>query len=60
MPPSPQHKSLQITNTDSFGISHPDEIKSEVYLKRIDKNRALLEKMMPEMRERSLNYSLYP
>lgn len=60
MPPATQQKALQITSTDSFAIAHPDELKSEVYLERIEKNRALLEKMMPEMRERSLSYTLYP
>ncbi len=60
MPPATQQKTLQITSTDSFTIAHPDEVKSEVYLERMEKNRALLEKMMPEMRGRSLSYSLYP
>ena len=59
MPPSTQQKALPITSTDSFAIAHPDEVKSEAYLERIEKNRALLEKTMPEMRERSLGYSLY-
>ena len=60
MPPAAQHKNLQITSTDSFAIAHPDEAKSKVYLKRIDRNRTLLEKMMPEMRDRPLNYFIYP
>ena len=60
MPPAAQHKNLQITSTDSFIIAHPDEVKSEVYLERIETNRALLAKMMPEMGERSLSYSLCP
>jgi hypothetical protein len=60
MPPTTQQKALQITSTDSFAIAHPDEVKSEAYSERIEKNRALLEKTMPEMRERSLGYSLYP
>lgn len=59
MPPT-QHKNLQITNTDFFAIAHPDEVESEVHLERIESNRALLKKMLPEMRDRSLSYSLYP
>ena len=60
MPPTTQQKALQITSTDSFAIAHPNKVKSEVYLERIEKNRVLLEKTMPEIRERSLGYSLYP
>ena len=60
MPLTAQQKALQITSTDSFTIAHPDKVKSEVYSERIEKNRALLEKTMPEIRERSSGYSLYP
>lgn len=60
MPSAAQQRTLQITSTDSIAIAHPDELKSKVYTERIKTNRALLEKMMPEMKGRSLNYSVCP
>lgn len=60
MPPTPHHKSMEITSTSSFEISHPDELDSKLY--NGETNRALLEKMMPEMKEKmkELSYTLYP
>lgn len=58
MPPTAQQKALQINSTDTFPITHPD--KPMVSTERIKTNRALLEKMMPEMKGRPLDYSLCP
>jgi hypothetical protein len=60
MPPTAQQKTLQINSTDTFPINHPDELKSMDFTERIKTNRGLLEKMMPEMKGRSLDYLLYP
>lgn len=60
MPPAAQQKALRITSTRTFTITHPDELKSMPTTERIKSNRALLEKMMPEMKGRPLNYSLLP
>ena len=59
MPPTEQ-KTLQINSTDTFPINHPDELKSMDFTERIKTNCGLLEKMMPEMKGRPLDYSLYP
>lgn len=60
MPPATQQKALRITSTGTFTITHPDELKSMASTERIKTNRAVLEKMMPEMKGRPLNYSLCP
>ena len=60
MPPAAHHKTLRITSTDTFPITRPDELKSLISTERIIKNRAVLEKMMPKMKGRPLNYSLFP
>jgi hypothetical protein len=60
MPPAAQQETLQTTSTDTFTITHPDELESMVSIDRIKTNRAVLEKAMPEMKGRSLNYSLCP
>jgi hypothetical protein len=62
MPPTAQQRSMEITSTDSFEISHPDDLNSKLY--NGETNRALLEKLMPEMKEKikgnALTYTLYP
>ncbi|PVI06449.1 FAD dependent oxidoreductase [Periconia macrospinosa] len=58
--PSVKQRTLQITSTDIIEIAHPDELKSKAYTERIKTNRELLDKMMPEMRGRTLDYSVYP
>ncbi len=58
MPQTIQQKTLQRTRRDAFAISHPGEVKIEVYLERIEKTCALLERMIPEIKEWSLSFSV--
>ncbi len=60
MPPAAQQKTLRITSTGTFTITYPNELKSMGSTKRIKTNRAVLEKIMPEIKERPLNYLLCP
>ncbi|KAF1962895.1 FAD dependent oxidoreductase [Byssothecium circinans] len=60
MPSAIQQRTLQITSTDSVAMAHPDELKSKASTERIKRNRELLDKMMPEMKGRPLNYSICP
>lgn len=60
MPPAAEQRALQVTSTDTFTITHPDELKSMVSTEKIKTNRAVLEKVMPEMKGRPLEYLLCP
>jgi hypothetical protein len=60
MPPTAQQKTLQITSTNTFPITHPNELKSIDFTKRVKTNRGLLKKLMPEIKGRPLDYSAYP
>ena len=57
--PSRQHKVLKITTTSTFAIKHPDELNS---LEDFDvgKNRALLEKLLPQFTGRRLDWWICP
>ncbi|KAG9229501.1 FAD dependent oxidoreductase [Amylocarpus encephaloides] len=56
---SEKHKVLKMTTTGTFRIGHPDEL---VHLKSIDigKNRAVLEKMLPQFTKRQLDSWVCP
>jgi len=56
MTPTAEQKNLQINSTDTFPITHPDELKSMDFTERIKTNRGLLEKMMLEMKGRPSDY----
>jgi hypothetical protein len=60
MPPTTQQKTLQINSTDTFPITHPNDLKSMDFTERIKTNRGLLEKIIPEIKGRPLDYLLYP
>lgn len=60
MPPIAQEKTIQINSIDTFPINHLNKLKSIDFTERIKTHRGLLEKMMPEMKGRPLDYLLYP
>jgi hypothetical protein len=48
-----------MTTTDTFRIQHPDELK-DLESFDVGKNRAVLEKMLPQFAERQLNWWICP
>lgn len=50
---------LKMTITDTFRIQHPDELK-DLESFDVGKNRAVLEKMLPQLAGRQLNWWICP
>jgi hypothetical protein len=57
--PSRKHKVLKMTITNTFRIQHPDELK-DLESFDVGKNRAVLEKMLPQFAGRQLNWWICP
>jgi hypothetical protein len=57
--PSRKHKVLKMTITNTFRIQHPDELK-DLESFDVGKNRAVLEKMLPQFAGRQLNWWTCP
>jgi hypothetical protein len=57
--PSRKHKVLKMTITNTFRIQHPDELK-DLESFDVGKNRAVLEKMLPQFTGRQLNWWICP
>ncbi|KEF50865.1 uncharacterized protein A1O9_13077 [Exophiala aquamarina CBS 119918] len=59
MPPGARETSLKITSTDTFEIPHPD-LASQVPIECIQRNREVLGKMIPELKDRQLEFWVCP
>jgi hypothetical protein len=57
--PSRKHKVLKMTITNTFRIQHPDELK-DLESFDVGKNRAVLEKMLPQFAGRQLSWWICP
>jgi hypothetical protein len=57
--PSRKHKVLKMTITNTFRIQHPDELK-DLESFDVGKNRAVLDKMLPQFAGRQLNWWICP
>jgi hypothetical protein len=57
--PSKKHKVLKMTITNTFRIQHPDELK-DLESFDVGKNRAVLEKMLPQFAGRQLSWWICP
>lgn len=60
MPPDDQQQTMLITSTNTITISNSNELKSMDFTEHAKANYALLEKMMPELKTKPLDYSLCP
>lgn len=59
LPPDPVQRRLQITSTDFWSIDSPAQLNSCDFSAKVQNNQSLLQRMLPEFKDRAVEFATY-